>query len=64
VPGSPILSVVFAAFFLGERAKARQLAAIAVAIAGIFGLVLGSDPSRRHAAEIGAIEVPAPPGAA
>ncbi len=63
VPGAPVLAVVFAALFLGERAGARQLAAIAVAVAGIFGLVLGSDPSRRGAAQIEAIEVPAPPGA-
>jgi hypothetical protein len=32
-------------------------------MAGIFGLVLGSDPTRPGAAAIDAIEVPAPPGA-
>ena len=64
VPGVPVLSVMFAALFLGERTGLRQFAAIAVAVAGILGLVLGSNPSRRHAAEIEAIEVPAPPGAA
>jgi drug/metabolite transporter (DMT)-like permease len=64
VPGVPVLSVVFAALFLGERTGMRQFAAIAIAVAGILGLVLGADPSRRHAAEIEAIEVPAPPGAA
>jgi drug/metabolite transporter (DMT)-like permease len=63
VPGSPVLALVFAAMFLGERAGPRQIAAIAIAVAGILGLVLGSDPSRPHAAEIRAIEVPAPPGA-
>jgi drug/metabolite transporter (DMT)-like permease len=64
VPGVPVLSVVFAALFLGERTEARQLVAIAIAIAGILGLALGSDPSRPHAAELETIEVPAPPGAA
>jgi drug/metabolite transporter (DMT)-like permease len=63
VPGSPVLALVFAALFLGERAGPRQIAAIVVAVAGILGLVLGSDPSRPHAAEMRAIEVPAPPGA-
>jgi drug/metabolite transporter (DMT)-like permease len=63
VPGVPVLSIVFAALFLGERAGTRQFAAIGVAIAGILGLVLGTDPSRPGAAEIEAIEVPAPPGA-
>ncbi|HKD69612.1 MAG TPA: DMT family transporter [Candidatus Binataceae bacterium] len=64
VPGVPVLSVLFAVVFLGERTGIRQLAAIAVAIAGILALVLGSDPSRPRAAQIEAIEVPAPPGAA
>ncbi len=63
VPGSPILAVLLAAIFLGERAGARQLAAIGVAIAGIMALVLGADPSRPGAAQLEAIEVPAPPGA-
>ncbi|SRR5579875_988630 len=63
VPGVPVLSVVFAALFLGERTSARQLAALALAVAGILGLVLGTDPSRPAAAQIEAIEAPAPPGA-
>jgi drug/metabolite transporter (DMT)-like permease len=63
VPGVPVLSVVLAAVFLGERAGMRQFVAIAIAVAGILGLVLGSDPSRLGAPEIEAIEVPAPPGA-
>jgi drug/metabolite transporter (DMT)-like permease len=63
VPGVPILSVAFAAAVLGERAAMRQFVAIGVAMAGIFGLVLGSDPTRPGAAAIDAIEVPAPPGA-
>jgi drug/metabolite transporter (DMT)-like permease len=63
VPGVPVLSLMFAAVFLGERAGMRQFVAIAVAVTGILGLVLGADPSRRGAAEIEAIEVPAPPGA-
>lgn len=46
VPGVPVLSVVFSALFLGERTGTRQFAAMAVAVAGIMGLVLGSDPSR------------------
>jgi hypothetical protein len=62
VPGVPVLSIVFAAFFLGEHAGMRQFVAIAIAVGGILGLVLGSDPSRPGAPEIEAIEVPAPPG--
>lgn len=63
VPGAPVLAVIFAAVLLGEHAGMRQLAAIAIAIGGILWLILGSDPSRPGAAEIQAIEVPAPPGA-
>jgi drug/metabolite transporter (DMT)-like permease len=63
VPGVPILSIGFAAVMLGERAAMRQFVAIGVAVAGILGLVLGSDPARAGAAAIQAIEVPAPPGA-
>ncbi len=63
VPGSPVLALVFAAALLGERAGARQLLAIAIAVAGILWLLLASDPSRPGAAAIEAIEVPAPPGA-
>ncbi|MGO9061753.1 MAG: DMT family transporter [Candidatus Binataceae bacterium] len=63
VPGVPVLSLIFAAVFLGERAGMRQFVAIAVAVTGILGLVLGADPARRGATEIEAIEIPAPPGA-
>jgi drug/metabolite transporter (DMT)-like permease len=63
VPGVPVLSILFAALFLGERAAPRQFAAIGLAVSGILVLVLGTDPSRPGAAEIEAIEVPAPPGA-
>lgn len=63
VPGVPVLSVIFAAVFLGERAGIRQYAAITIAVVGILTLIMGSDPSRPAAMEIEAIEVPAPPGA-
>jgi len=63
VPGVPVLSVAFAAALLGERAAMRQFVAIGIAMAGILGLLLGSDPSRPGAAAIDAIEIPAPPGA-
>jgi drug/metabolite transporter (DMT)-like permease len=62
VPGTPLLAIAFAVAFLGERPAMRQLIAIGVAVAGIFALVLGSDPARVGAAQVEAIEAPAPPG--
>lgn len=50
VPGVPILATLFAFLFLGERATLRELAGIAIAIAGVLMLVLGVDPHRRHPA--------------
>lgn len=60
VPGVPLLSVLFAIIFLHERATARELAGLGVAVGGIIGLVLGADPSRRKVT--GELETPMPPG--
>lgn len=62
VPGIPLLSIAFAIAFLGEPATARELIAIGLAVLGVLGLVLGSDPSRKSAPIIEAIEAPVPPG--
>lgn len=52
VPGNPILALLFAIVFLGERPSARELAGLAVAAAGVATLVLGSRPRQaRPAAE-------------
>lgn len=48
VPGIPLLTILFAIAFLGEKVSARELAGIAIAIAGVIALVLGADPRRRH----------------
>lgn len=48
VPGIPLLTILFAIAFLGEKVSGRELAGIAIAIAGVIALVLGADPHRRH----------------
>jgi drug/metabolite transporter (DMT)-like permease len=50
VPGIPILSILFAVIFLGERATMRELIGILISISGVVALVLGADPHRRHPA--------------
>jgi O-acetylserine/cysteine efflux transporter len=46
VPGIPILSILFAVMFLGERAAAREVVGILISVSGVLTLVLGSDPHR------------------
>jgi drug/metabolite transporter (DMT)-like permease len=46
IPAVPIVSLVFAMIFLGERPSAHELAGIAFAVIGILALVLGSDARR------------------
>lgn len=46
VPGVPMLSILFAILFLGERVTLREVTGLLTAIAGILLLVLGAKPLR------------------
>lgn len=48
VPGIPILSILFAVMFLGERATPREVIGILISVSGVLTLVLGADPHRKH----------------
>ncbi|HEY9158733.1 DMT family transporter [Candidatus Binatus sp.] len=48
VPGIPILSILFAVMFLGERATAREVVGILISVSGVLALVLGADPHRKQ----------------
>ncbi len=50
VPGIPILSILFAVMFLGERATTREVIGILISVTGVLVLVLGADPHRKHPA--------------
>ena len=50
VPGIPILSILFAVMFLGERATAREVIGILISVSGVLVLVLGADPHRKQPA--------------
>jgi drug/metabolite transporter (DMT)-like permease len=50
IPGIPMLSILCAIVFLGERATARDLAGIGIAICGVLLLVLGAEGVRRSPA--------------
>ncbi len=50
VPGIPILSILFAVMFLGERATAREAVGILISVSGVVALVLGADPHRKQPA--------------
>jgi drug/metabolite transporter (DMT)-like permease len=50
VPAIPLLSILFAVVFLGERATAREILGVLIAIAGVLALVLGADAHRQHPA--------------
>ena len=50
VPGIPILSILFAVMFLGERATTREVVGILISVSGVLALVLGADPHRKQAA--------------
>lgn len=60
VPGVPIFSVSFAILFLGERANGREIAGLALAVAGVVALILGGNPAR--GAAVTSLELPVPPG--
>ena len=47
IPGIPLLSILCAIAFLGERATPRDLIGVLVAISGVLLLVLGADGARR-----------------
>jgi drug/metabolite transporter (DMT)-like permease len=51
IPGVPMLSMAFAIIFLGERPSPRELAGIAVALAGVAMLVTGAGARRVSARE-------------
>jgi drug/metabolite transporter (DMT)-like permease len=46
IPAVPIASLIFSIIFLGEYPGGRELAGIALAVAGILALVIGSDARR------------------
>src|SRR5271163_3274154 len=50
VPGIPILSILFAVIFLGERATMREIVGILISVTGVLALVLGADPHRKQPA--------------
>jgi drug/metabolite transporter (DMT)-like permease len=50
VPGIPILSILFAVLFLGERATVREVVGILISVCGVLVLVLGADPHRKQPA--------------
>jgi O-acetylserine/cysteine efflux transporter len=50
VPGIPILSILFAVIFLGERATASEAVGILISVSGVIVLVLGADPHRKQPA--------------
>lgn len=47
IPGIPLLSMLFATIFLGERPTSREVIGASIAIAGVLALVMGSDPHRK-----------------
>ena len=47
VPGIPLLSILFAVLFLGERATMREVVGILISVSGVIALVLGADPHRK-----------------
>jgi drug/metabolite transporter (DMT)-like permease len=50
IPGIPILSILFAVIFLGERATIREVVGILISVSGVLALVLGADPHRKQPA--------------
>ena len=50
IPGIPILSILFAVIFLGERATIREVVGILISVSGVLALVLGADPHRKQSA--------------
>jgi drug/metabolite transporter (DMT)-like permease len=56
VPGIPLLSMLFAMLFLGERPTAREIIGVSIAIGGVLALVIGADPHRNAGGVIEAAE--------
>jgi drug/metabolite transporter (DMT)-like permease len=48
VPAIPLLSILFAVVFLGEKATYREIVGVVIAITGVLALVLGADAHRKH----------------
>jgi len=47
IPGIPLLSILCAIVFLGERATRRDLIGILISVSGVLLLVLGAEGARR-----------------
>jgi drug/metabolite transporter (DMT)-like permease len=60
IPGVPMLSFIFAIFFLGEHPSAREVRGMLIAVAGVFFLVLGADAGRKSS-DVEAAEAVHPP---
>jgi len=56
VPGIPLLSMLFAMLFLGERPTSREIVGVLIAIGGVLALVIGADPHRKAGGVIEAAE--------
>ena len=56
VPGIPLLSMLFAMLFLGERPTSREIIGVLIAIGGVLALVIGADPHRKAGGVIEAAE--------
>lgn len=50
VPGIPLLSIMLAVIFLGERTTTPEIIGIVISVSGVVALVLGADPHRKHSA--------------
>jgi drug/metabolite transporter (DMT)-like permease len=61
IPGVPILSLIFAIIFLGERPNAREAIGIAIAVIGVIALVVGADARRGVSEEAERAEAVHPP---
>jgi len=48
IPGVPMLSFMFAIFFLGEHPSVPEMRGMLIAVGGVFLLVRGADPGRKH----------------
>ncbi|MGO9602291.1 MAG: DMT family transporter [Candidatus Binataceae bacterium] len=48
IPAIPLLSILFAVIFLGERATRSEIIGVLIAITGVLALVLGADAHRKQ----------------
>jgi len=58
VPGVPVLSIIFALLFLGERATIREMIGIAIAAGGVLGLIMLAPAERAGPETLEAIHQP------